>query len=138
MITTASCHGHFTRDDVRHRPFIKQHASGWNDRRYPYIEHLTQHGVVLNYEHSVDTVSFALQLMKKQRVANVMPASILNPEFSLVEGSEFLDLDISLATNIPMVDRSNPLHQYLHDLLVDTLKSQIGSAVIPPQTKRPD
>ena len=108
--------------DIKQWPFIKQLAPGWSDQRFRFINHLKRMETELNYQHIADTLPFALQLMKKNRIANVIPESALGEEIIRVSGSESIDLEILHATCVRLVDRTNPLHKHLHSVIAGTVK----------------
>ncbi|MGI9277044.1 MAG: LysR family transcriptional regulator [Endozoicomonas sp.] len=121
VVAIARCHGSRIWEDVRHWPFIFQHTPGWNDERFHYLEHVKKKGMHINYQHHLDTISFALQLMNKAEVANIIPECTLGDELIKVPGSGAMELDIILTTNLRLTDRTNALHQYLHKLVSEVV-----------------
>ncbi|NVN83604.1 LysR family transcriptional regulator [Vibrio sp. Scap24] len=121
VIAVAKQHGHCTWDDVKDWPFIKQRAIGWNEQKFQFIYHLHNKGIDLNYSHDIDTASFALKLMQRQKVANVLPHLLLSEDLIQVEGSEFVSYDTIWATNTRLTDRKSPLYQYLHRLFFELI-----------------
>ncbi|EHK4784811.1 LysR family transcriptional regulator [Vibrio parahaemolyticus] len=122
VIATALLHGKYHWNEVKHWPFIKQRAVGWNEQKFEFIEHLHHTGIDLNYAHDIDTVSFALKLMQNQKVANVLPRLVLDEKFTQVEGSEFVSYDIIWASNTRLTDKKSPIYKYLHQLVLNIFK----------------
>lgn len=118
VIATAAKHGKHHWDEVKSWPFIKQRAVGWNEQKFQFIEHLHKTGINLNYAHDIDTASFALKLMLRQKVANVLPHLVLGDDFVQVDGSEFIHYDAIWVSNVRLTDRKSPLYQYLHKLVL--------------------
>ncbi len=98
VVATASEHGEQQWQEVKTWPFIKQRAVGWNEQRFQFIEHLERQQIKLNYAHDIDTASFALKLMARQWVANVLPERMLGSEFCAVHGAEALNFAITWAS----------------------------------------
>ncbi|MGI9897860.1 LysR family transcriptional regulator [Vibrio natriegens] len=114
IIASAAHHSEYHWDEVKHWPFIKQRAIGWNEQKFQFIEHLHNNGIDLNYAHEIDSASFALKIMTSRKVANVLPSKVLGKEFMQVAGTEFINFDIIWASNTRTTDRKSPLYQCLH------------------------
>ncbi len=126
VIATASKHGQQQWRNVRNWPFIKQRAIGWNEQRFQFIEHLERQGIHLNYAHNIDTASFALKLMARQLVANVLPKRMLGSEFIAVKGAQSLELEITWASCVRVTARKSPIHQDLHLCISDLFSGRIS------------
>lgn len=109
-------------EEVKKWPFMRLHVPGWSDYRRLYVEHLKGAGLTFDYQRETDNVHFSIQLMQIEKIANVLPLSIIGEDLHRVESAQGVEMDVKLATSIGLINRSNPLHQLLHKIILKEFK----------------
>ncbi|WP_028863283.1 LysR family transcriptional regulator [Psychromonas aquimarina] len=122
LVVAIACNqGKKSWDEVKDWPFIKLLSYGWNEQRFRYIEHIKKIGITHNYQYDLDSLSLTLQFMKQDNIACVLPESTLGMDLIKVPAPKELELAIKMSSTIRLIDRSNPFHRYLHQLIKEAV-----------------
>lgn len=129
-LVIAEKHPESTWDEIKDWPFIKLLTSGWNDRRFPYIEKLRAIGINPTHGIEIDNMSFAWSMLQQEKCILPTPKLSLRPHCKVVNIPDEMKLSIQLSTCIRLTDRTNPLHQYLHKIFYDALRDAPNSPIV--------
>ncbi|GAL11927.1 transcriptional regulator [Vibrio astriarenae] len=104
-------------DEVKTWPFIRLKSHGWSEYKRHYLSYINKLGASLDYRFETEAIAFARSLMKQERVACVLPKRLLSSDLQYVKSPNDIEMDVKFATSVSVVNRSNPLYQYLFALL---------------------
>lgn len=119
IVAIAQCHSTADFDEVRNWPFIMLRSSGWNDYKSPYYEKFVALGHHFDFEYQLDSPQLAYQFMKNERVAILTTLKNLPDGLKRIPTPDASRFQVRLSSYTQLVNRSNPLHLFLHQTLVD-------------------
>ncbi|MGL6259340.1 LysR family transcriptional regulator [Vibrio sp. WXL103] len=104
-------------EQIQKWPFIRLKSHGWSEYKRHYLNYINNLDAPLNYKYETEAIAFAHSLMRQERVACVLPKRLLDSDFLYIESPSYIEMDVKFATSVSVVNRSNPLYQYLFTLL---------------------
>ncbi|MGR2770227.1 LysR family transcriptional regulator [Photobacterium ganghwense] len=119
IVAIAQCHTTANFDVVRNWPFIMLRSSGWNDYKSPYYEKFVTLGYTFDFEYQLDSPQLAYQFMNNERVAILTTLKNIPAGFKRIPTPDASRFQGTLSSYTQLVNRSNPLHLFLHQKLVE-------------------
>ncbi|HAS6338536.1 TPA: LysR family transcriptional regulator [Vibrio vulnificus] len=102
-------------------PFIKFLSNGWNNHKFYFLEHLNALKVPLNCYIEVDTVSVAWELLQQDKCMLFIPKLSMQPNCKVIGIPDQMEFKEQLSSYRRLIDRTNPLHTRLHQLLIEVI-----------------
>jgi len=105
-------------------PAIILKTSGWNDRRYHFLEKLKASGIQVNRAATVDQLSLGLKLIKQSDMSMFIPKMVMTPElkYFTFEGDCYMPLNLAFC--IKSANRNSPLHLWLYKVCSSILEQK--------------
>ncbi|WP_019613395.1 LysR family transcriptional regulator [Psychromonas ossibalaenae] len=107
-------------------PALILKASGWNDRRYHFLETLKTHQ--LHYQHGgfVDHLSLGLKLVQNTNNVMFVPSRALDKQYKYFRFDDIFYLPLKVVYCVKTANRSSALHNWLYDVCLSVIKDEMA------------
>jgi len=105
-------------------PAIILKTSGWNDRRFRFLENLKDNGMEYINGGLVDHLSLGLKLIKSAERVMFLPKVIVTPDLKYFTFDETCQMPLKFVFCIKTANRNSKLHQWLYDVCLAVIKGK--------------